>query len=61
MAAALKRGSSVTRAARNFGVPREVLSTIVSVGVRIPPEQFFFLFCEKRVVQVSCVALFLFT
>ena len=25
--------------------------------VRVPPEQLFFLFCEKRVVQVSCLAL----
>ena len=28
--------------------------------VQIPPEQLFFLFCEKRVVQVSCIALFIY-
>ena len=30
------------------------------MGVRIPPEQLFFLFGEKIVVQVSCLALFIF-
>ena len=31
----------------------------VCMHVRVPPEQLFFLFCEKIVVQVSCVALFI--
>ena len=48
----------------SFGLtqPLSCLGNLVvrASAFRVPPEQLFFPFCEKRVVQVSCVALFIY-